>query len=204
MKPPKLKEALEHLSKNDKTLSTIIKNNGICNLTPRKEFFNSLLEAIIGQQLSVKAADSIITRFFAHFGQKPHPADVLNEDPDRMRELGLSNAKVKYVKDLASKILNQEILLDGIDKKTDTQIMDELLKVKGVGTWTVHMFLIFTLGRENVLPAGDLGIKKSIMINYKLKELPTEEQIIKISKRRGWAPHNSLASLYLWKSLDNK
>lgn len=204
MKPPKLKKALEHLSKNDKTLSTIIKNNGICNLTPRKEFFNSLLEAIIGQQLSVKAADSIIARFYAHFGSKPHPADILNEDPDLMRGLGLSNAKVKYVKDLSEKILKKEISLDGIEQKPDGEIMEELLKVKGVGRWTVHMFLIFTLARPDVLPTGDLGIKKAIWINYKLKELPTEEEIIKISKRRGWAPYNSLASLYLWKSLDNK
>jgi DNA-3-methyladenine glycosylase II len=204
MKPEKFKKALAHLSKNDKTLSRIIKNNGICNLTPRKDFFNSLLEAIIGQQLSVKAADAIIKRFFAHFGENPHPKDILEEEHDLMRQLGLSNAKVKYVKDLAEKILKNEILLDGIEKKSNEEVMNELVKVKGIGRWTVDMFLIFTLAREDVLPTGDLGMKKAIAINYKLKEIPAEEEIIKISKKKGWAPYNSIASLYLWKSLDNK
>lgn len=204
MKPEKFKKALEHLSKKDKTLSRIIKNNGICNLTPRKDFFNSLLEAITGQQLSVKAADAIITRFYAHFGKNPHPKDILTESHDLMRQLGLSNAKVKYVKDLSEKLLNNEISLDGIEKKTNEEVIRELIQVKGIGKWTVDMFLIFTLGREDVLPTGDLGLKKAIAINYKLKEMPTEEEVAKISKKKGWAPYNSVASLYLWKSLDNK
>lgn len=204
MKPEKLKKALEYLSKNDKTLSTIIKNNGICNLTSRKDFFNSLLEAIVGQQLSIKAASAIINKFYAHFGQNPHPKDILTESHERMRQLGLSNAKVKYVKDLAEKIMKEEINLDGIEKRDDDQILEELIKVKGIGKWTVHMFLIFTLGRPDVLPVGDLGLKKSITLNYKLKEMPSEEIVLKISKKKGWAPYNSLASLYLWKSLDNK
>jgi len=204
MNPQKLKLALEHLSKNDKILSTIIKINGICNLTPRKDFFNSLLEAISGQQLSVKAADSIIKRVYSHFGENPLPGDILQESHENMRQLGLSNAKVKYIKDLAQKVTDNEIKLEGIHKKPDVEIMAELTRVKGIGEWTVHMFLIFTLGREDVLPTGDLGIKKALFMNYKLKEYPTPEQIIKISKKRGWAPYNSIASLYLWKSLDNK
>lgn len=204
MKPEKFKKALAYLSKNDKTLSRIIKNNGTCNLTPRKDFFNSLLEAITGQQLSVKAADAIIGRFFAHFGKNPHPKDILEESHDLMRQLGLSNAKVKYVKDLSEKLLNKEIILDGLEKKSDDEIFEELVKVKGIGRWTVDMFLIFTLAREDVLPKGDLGLKKAIALNYKLKEMPNEEEIIKISKKKGWAPYNSIASLYLWKSLDNK
>ncbi len=204
MKPEKLKKALQHLSKNDKTLSTIIKNNGICNLTPRKDFFNSLLEAIIGQQLSVKAADSIINRFYGHFGEAPHPKDIIAEAHEKMRELGLSNAKVKYVKDLAEKLLNNEVSLEGIEKMGDEEIIEELSKVKGIGRWTVHMFLIFTLGRPDVLPTGDLGIKKAVTNEYKLKKLATEEKVAKISQKMGWAPFNSIACLYLWKTLDKK
>lgn len=204
MNPQKLKLALDHLSKNDKTLSTIIKNNGICNLTPRKDFFNSLLEAIAGQQLSVKAADAIIGKFYAHFGKNPFPGDILKESHDKMRQLGLSNAKVKYIKDLSQKMVDKEILLDGIERKSDAEIMEELTRVKGIGEWTVHMFLIFTLARQDILPTGDLGLKKALFNNYKLKEMPGKEEMIKISKKKGWAPYNSLASLYLWKSLDNK
>lgn len=204
MKPQKLKLALEILSNSDKTLSTIIKNNGTCNLTPRKDFFNSLLEAIIGQQLSVKAANSIINRFYAHLGQNPSPNQILECQHELLRSLGLSNNKVKYVKDLSEKILNKEILLENIEKKTNEEILNDLIKVKGIGKWTVDMFLIFTLGRPDVLPTGDLGLKKAIMINYKLKKMPTEEKVLKISKKNGWAPYNTLASLYLWKALDNK
>jgi DNA-3-methyladenine glycosylase II len=204
MKPKKFKKALEILSNSDKTLSTIIKNNGTCNLTSRKDFFNSLLEAIIGQQLSVKAADAIISRFYAHFGKNPAPNEILASPDELLRSLGFSNNKVKYIKDLSGKLLNREIILEEIDKKSDDEILNELIKVKGIGKWTVDMFLIFALGRPDVLPAGDLGLKKAIKINYKLKEMPTEEKVIKISKKKGWAPYNSLASLYLWKSLNNK
>ena len=204
MKPEKLKKALEHLSKNDKTLSTIIKNNGICNLTSRKDFFNSLLEAIIGQQLSIKAADSIIKRFYGHFGENPQPADIIAAPHDILRGLGLSNAKAKYVKDLSEKVMNKEILLEKIDKKEDEEIREELVKVKGVGKWTADMFLIFTLGRPDVLPTGDLGLKNALVMNYKLKKFPSEEDVEKLSKKKGWTPYNSLASLYLWKSLEKK
>ncbi len=204
MKPKKLKIALESLSNSDKTLSTIIKNNGTCNLTSRKDFFNSLLEAIIGQQLSVKAADSIIDRFYAHFGQNPTPEAILAAQNEDLRSLGFSNSKVKYVKDLSDKILNKEIVLENLEEKSDEEIHRELIKVKGIGKWTVDMFLIFTLGRPDVLPTGDLALKKAVMMNYKLKKMPTEEKVIKISKKNEWAPYNSLASLYLWKSLDKK
>jgi len=204
MKPEKLKKALEHLSKNDKTLSTIIKNNGICNLTSRKDFFNSLLEAIIGQQLSLKAAGCIIKRFYGQFGINPHPADILAAPDELLRSLGLSNAKVKYVKDLSDKVLKNTVKLDGIEKKNDEGIYKELVQVKGIGKWTIDMFLIFTLGRENILPTGDLGLKNAIVMNYKLRKFPEEKDVEKLSKKGGWAPYNSIASLYLWETLNKK
>jgi DNA-3-methyladenine glycosylase II len=121
-----------------------------------------------------------------------------------LRDLGLSNAKAKYVIDLSYKLLSAEIKLNGISKLSESEIMNELIKVKGIGPWTVHMFLIFVLGKPNILPEGDLGIKKAIMLNYNLENLPTGEEVIKLSKIKNWAPYNTYASLYLWKSIDGK
>lgn len=199
-----IKKGIRHLSKNDKTLSTIIKTNGVINLIQHKQYFNLLLEAIIGQQLSVYASASILKRFRAFFKNNPQPELIVQTDSTALRALGLSNAKVKYVKDLSQKILSGGVKLKGLARKTDEQIIEELTKVKGIGVWTVHMFLIFKLGRLDILPCGDLGIRKAIMINYKLKKMPDEKKINSLAAKNNWHPYCSVASLYLWKSLDNK
>lgn len=195
---------IKHLSKHDKVMSTLIKNYGICNLQSRRKYFNLLIGSIIGQQLSVKAADSIEKKFFDYFAGNPTPQEVISTPHQKLRDLGLSNAKVRYVKDLSDKILNKEISLRGIKNKTESEIMAELTRVKGIGEWTVHMFLIFTLGKINVLPYSDLGIRKAIMLNYGLKKMPDEKKVIKFAKEYNWYPYCSIASWYLWKSLDNK
>jgi DNA-3-methyladenine glycosylase II len=138
-------KGIKHLSKHDKVLSTLIKNYGICNLRPRKKYFNLLLSSIIGQQLSVTAADSICKKFLLFFNNNPTPEYVLRVSHEELRQLGLSNAKAKYVKDLSQKIIDKEINLKNIGSRSDEEIMMELTKVKGIGVWTVHMFLIFTL-----------------------------------------------------------
>jgi len=196
--------AIKHISKHDKALSTIIKNNGIINLTLHKKYFNLILGSIIGQQLSMYAAGAIKKRFMNYFKNNPVPDLILQTDDLTLRSLGLSNAKVKYVKDLSTKILSGEVKLKRLSKKSDDEIIAELTKVKGIGVWTVHMFLIFTLGRMNVLPVGDLGIRKAVMLNYGLKKLPNEKKIRSIAKKNNWHPYCSIASLYLWQSLDNK
>jgi len=195
---------IKHLSKHDKVLSTLIKNYGICNLQPHKKYYNLLLRSIVGQQLSVTAADAIADRFFNYFNHKPKPENILKTPHEELRALGLSNAKVKYVKDLSQKILDGEVKLKNFSSKTDEEIISELTVVKGIGVWTVHMFLIFTLGRLNVLPYSDLGIRKGVMLNYGLKKLPDERKIFKIAKENNWNPYCSIVSLYLWQSLDNK
>ena len=119
-----------------------------------------------------------------------------------LRSLGLSNAKAKYVKDLAEKVISKNISLNRFGKLNEEQIMTELTKVKGIGPWTVHMFLMFVLGKKDVLPIGDLGIKKAIMLNYNLKNLPTSEEVLNISRKNNWSPYNTYASMYLWKSID--
>lgn len=203
MQNAEIKRAIKHISKHDNTLSTIIKNIGIINLTPHKKYFNALLDAIIGQQLSTSAADKIASRFMNLFNNKPVPEQILKAEDASLRAAGLSNAKVKYVKDLAEKILSREINLKWLSKKSDEEIIFELTKVKGIGVWTSHMFLIFTLGRLNVLPHSDLGVRKAVMLNYNLKKLPDEKKIRSISKKNNWNPYCSIVSLYLWRSLDN-
>jgi DNA-3-methyladenine glycosylase II len=195
--------AAKHLSKNDKLLSTIIKSNGIRNLTSNNKYFNSLLDAIIGQQLSIAAAATIRKRFYAFLNNKPTPELILESHDSNLRACGLSNAKVKYVKDLALKVVSKEISLRNFSKKSDEEVIELLTKVKGVGIWTAHMFLMFTLGRENVLPVGDLGIRKAIMLIYNLPEMPNELTIQKIAAKYNWHPYCSHASLYLWSYLDN-
>lgn len=200
----KIEKAIEHLSKNDYVLSRLIKNFGTCNLLPHKKYFFALLRAITGQQLSMRAAAAIDKKFMSYFNHTPTPEQILNSSDSELRALGLSNAKVKYVKDLSAKILSGEVNLKGISNKSDEEIISQLTKVKGIGIWTVHMFLIFTLGRLNVLPYSDLGIRKAVMLNYGLKKLPDEKKVIKVARENKWHPYCTIASIYLWKSLDNQ
>lgn len=185
-------------------MSRIIKKFGKCNLQPHRDYFNALLQAIVGQQLSVKSAAAINGRLFEKFNNQPTPELIIATKDDEFKKIGLSNAKIKYVKDLSARIINKEISLKNFNKKSDEDIIAELTKVKGIGIWTSHMFLIFTLGRLNVLPYGDLGIKKAIMLNYNLRKLPDEQKVIKIAKKHNWAPYNSVAAWYLWKTLDSE
>ncbi len=203
MKNNQINAALKHLSDNDGTISTLIRKFGTCNLQPHSQYFNSLLRAIIGQQLSVKAASSIYKRFNEYFNHKPKPEEILKSSDLLLRGFGLSNAKVKYVKDLSLKVISKEIKIRNFSYRTDEEIIFELCKVKGIGLWTAQMFLMFTLGRMNVLPVSDLGIRKSIMLNYGLKKLPDEKKIRQIAKKNNWNPYCSIVSLYLWKSLDS-
>ena len=182
----------------------LISKFGPVELKQRRNYFSSLVTSIIGQQLSVHSARAIINRFSQHFESEITPEKIISSDFQSLRSLGLSNAKSKYVIDLSHKLLSGEIKLNGISKLSESEIMNELTKVRGIGPWTVHMFLIFVLGKPNILPEGDLGIKKAIMLNYNFKNLPTGEEVIKLSKNKNWAPYKTYASLYLWKSIDGK
>lgn len=199
-----IEKGILHISSNDKYLNTIISvsETALGGLLPKKNYYRALLRSIIGQQLSVKAAAAINRKFLNYFKNKPDPEKILGTDDRVLRNLGLSNAKVKYVKDLSSKILKKEIKLNRLDKKSNEQIISELTQVNGIGVWTVHMFLIFTLGRLDVLPATDLGVRKVIKNTYRLRKLPDERKVYLISRKNGWAPYNSIACWYLWRSLE--
>lgn len=202
MKSKEIQNAVTYLKNNDKKLAKVIVNTQKCDLKPHNNYYISLLEAIIGQQLSMKAADSIFRKFMTHFSMEPLPINIIETPAEILRGLGLSNAKVKYVKDLAEKVEDRSLSFKNINKLSDDEIITLLTKVKGIGVWTAHMFLIFTIGRANVLPIGDLGIKKAIKNIYNLNELPNEAAVEVIASDNGWSPYCSVAAWYLWKSLE--
>jgi len=183
-------------------LKCIISRSPAFTARRSNNFYISLIQAIINQQLSVKAGESIYKKFSGHFGSNVKPELVAETSALTLRSLGLSNAKCIYVKDLSEKILANQLSLKTLSRKTDEEVILELTKVKGIGVWTAHMFLIFSLGRLDVLPVGDLGIKNAIRKNYRLKKLPDEKKITSLSTKNNWKPYQSIASWYLWMSLE--
>ncbi|PIZ63284.1 DNA-3-methyladenine glycosylase 2 family protein [Candidatus Saccharibacteria bacterium CG_4_10_14_0_2_um_filter_52_9] len=198
-----LQKAVIHLSKNDPVLAPIIKRAGLAKLEPHGDYYGALVNSIIGQQLSVKAAASIKQRFRDLFGgELPAPAAILEKSVEELRGVGFSYAKANYVRDLAQHVIDGRVRFDKLDKQTNEVIIAELTDVKGVGEWTAHMFLKFCMGRLDVLPVGDLGIRNGIRALYGLKDLPTPDQITKLAKKNNWHPYESAASWYIWHSLD--
>jgi DNA-3-methyladenine glycosylase II len=200
-------EAVEHLRQSDDTLAKVIDERGELDLEARvrgrpQDAYGALLRAIVGQQLSVKAARSIYERFTGLFdGKTPTPQQILDTDPDTLRSAGLSRAKANYVRSLAEHVISGELELDRLNELSDDEIMAELTAVKGLGEWTAHMFLLFHLGRPDVLPVGDLGVRRAVERLYGLEALPSVAELEALGER--WRPYRSLASLYLWESLDN-
>lgn len=166
----------------------------------RRSRYEALIEVIVSQQLSVKAADTIFARFVALFpGRKfPTPEMILSMPDEKMRNAGLSGSKAKYIKDLATKIHAKELKLHSLHKLADEEVMIELVKIKGIGKWTAEMFLMFSLNREDLFSHGDLGLRNAVKRLYGFKTKPTEAQIEKIAIK--WSPHRTLACRYLWKS----
>jgi DNA-3-methyladenine glycosylase II len=196
--------ASEVLSSNDPVLKNIITQFGPCEIIPTKNYYQRLVESIIGQQLSVKAAASIRLKFLGLFdGKFPIPEQIVEKDIEEYRKAGLSYAKARYIQDLAVHTIEKKIKFEKFSELPNEEIIKELTNVKGIGEWTAHMFLMFGLGRLDVLPTGDLGIKNGIKKLYSLKELPTPEKIEEISDKNNWAPYQTVASWYIWRSLDN-
>jgi len=164
----------------------------------------ALVRTIAGQQLSVLAARAIYTRLTARFdGRAPTPQEILADDPEELRlAAGFSRAKVSYLRSLAEHVLSGELELDRLDQLSDEQAIAELIAVKGIGEWSAHMFLMFQLERPDVLPVGDLGIRRAIERSYELDGLPDPASIEKIAEP--WRPQRTLACRYLWRSLDNE
>lgn len=165
--------------------------------------YGALLRSIIGQQLSTTAAHAIYGRVIDFFdGHIPTPAQLFAADPDALRGAGLSRAKVVYLRDLAERVSDGRLAIDRLADLPDETVAAELIAVNGIGQWTVDMFLLFHLRRPDILPVGDLGIRSAVKTAYALPELPLPAELVRIAEP--WRPHRSLASLYLWHSLDNE
>ena len=203
--PENFQKAANHLSDNDALLSEVIKNAPLPSFVPHKNYYQELVESIISQQLSVKAAATILKRFKELFSTDfPTPEDILATDIEALRSVGLSRQKASYIKDLATRVLDGSVQFAHLDSLSNQQIIDELVQIKGVGIWTVHMFLLFCMGRLDVLPTGDLGIKNGIYKLYALAEKPTPDDMRMIALNNNWHPYESVASWYIWHSLDNQ
>jgi DNA-3-methyladenine glycosylase II len=199
---------MERLRRTDSAIGRLIQELGPLDEHARRrgrpaDAYGALLRSIVGQQLSTKAARTIYERLTDQFGGRtPTPAELIQADPETIRAAGLSRAKVAYLRDLAERVEDGELELDRIAELPDDEISAQLTAVKGLGRWTVDMFLIFHLGRPDVLPVGDLGIRRAVERAYALDELPGAEELTRIAEP--WRPQRSLACLYLWRSLDNE
>ena len=186
--------------KKDSKFAKIIKDVGVYQVKITKNRYQSLIEAIITQQLSGSAANSITRKFRKLYNSKfPKPIDVIETSDSHLRKTGLSRMKIMYIKELSKKIESKELNMRTISRLNDEQIIAKLTEIKGIGRWTAEMFLIFSLGRLDVLPVGDLGLRKGVQLMFSLKELPDAQQIEKLAQR--WRPYRTIATWYLWKSL---
>jgi DNA-3-methyladenine glycosylase II len=194
-----MKEKLELLAKNDPVLGRFIKIIGVLELTNRDDHYLSLVKSIIGQQLSVKAANTIFNRFADVTGHIFTPEKILVLPEEKMREIGISRPKISYIKDLSQKVLNEDINLHTLDKLGNDDIILALTTVKGIGKWTAEMFLIFSLGRENVLSHLDVGLHRGAKWLYDSED----GKATLIEKGENWDPFQSIASLYLWEVVNS-
>jgi DNA-3-methyladenine glycosylase II len=198
----------EHLRAADPILGALIDALGPIDLSDRAgrpdDHYGALVRSIVGQQLSTKAARTIYGRLCERYGGRtPTPAELIADDLDALRlAAGLSRAKASYLKSLAEHVVGGELELERFDAMPDAEIAAELIAVKGLGQWTVDMFLMFHLQRPDVLPVGDLGIRRAVERAYELPDLPDPAQLTELAAP--WRPHRTLACRYLWRSLDNE
>ena len=201
--------ARKALAASDPVMATLVERIGKLDVKTRlkrrseerpADAYGALLRAIVGQQLSTKAARTIYGRVIGLFGDRtPSPEGLLEASEADLRGAGLSGRKVEYIRDLASHVIEGELEVDRLDRLPDEEVIEEIVAVRGLGRWTAEMFLLFHLERPDVLSGGDLGIRKAVQVEYELDEMPPPTRVLEIGEP--WRPHRSLASLYLWESL---
>jgi DNA-3-methyladenine glycosylase II len=201
--------ARKRLAAADPAMAALIERIGPIDVATRlrrrseerpADAYGALLRAIVGQQLSTKAARTIYRRVCELFGgTTPSPEQLLEASEADLRAAGLSGRKAEYIRDLASHVLSGELELDRLDRLSDEEAIEEIVAVRGLGQWTAEMFLLFHLERPDVLSGGDLGIRKAVQVEYGLDQMPAPQRVLEIGE--AWRPHRSLASLYLWESL---
>lgn len=197
-----MRKAVSHLKKCDPVLRAIIERVGPCRMEFGLPEFCSLAEAIVYQQLNGKAAVTIFKRFAALAGEPLTPEGILKLSDEQLRGVGLSKQKSAYLKDLAAKTAAGLLDFARLPELPDEKVIQHLTQVKGIGVWTAHMFLMFSLRRPNVLPTGDYGVQVAIRKHYKKRKLPKPKDMEKIAK--AWEPYRSVACWYMWRSLDIK
>jgi DNA-3-methyladenine glycosylase II len=196
-------KGIKHLKKNDKVIAKLIKDIKIDQRKLNDDYLEAIVRSIIYQQISGKAGSAIIGKFkMLYKGKIPLPKQFLDTPENKVRKAGISPQKYSYLKDLCERIESGALELKKFKHMESEKIIQELDEVRGIGRWTAEMFLISSLGRTDVIPADDLGIKKGIQKAYKLRKLPEKEKIMKLSKN--WQPYGTIASIYIWRSLDTK
>ena len=192
------------LVKRDKKMRVLINKFGRPDFNPRQDYFQSLLRSIVFQQLSGKAAQTIYERFVNLIPKTSNhcPNEVLKLDKEEMRNAGLSFQKIDYVRNLADYFENNPLQKKDVERMTDQEIRKKLIQIKGIGQWSVDMFLMFTLNRADIFPFTDLGIQKGIMKILKKKNLPSKKEMVNCSSK--WKPYRTIACWYLWRMVDDK
>lgn len=196
-----MKKALEHFKNNDPIIYNLARSVKLDNLTKPEDPFVDIVDSIISQQLSGKAAATIFGRFkklFPH--EKITPEKLLKIPDEKIRSAGISYSKISYIKGIAKEIVNENLDLNKMEDLSDEMVISEMIKLKGVGVWTAEMFLMFTLARPDIFSAGDLGLQNAIAKHYKIKGKPSKEKLLQISSK--WSPYRTLASRILWRSLE--
>ena len=197
-----MRKAVNHLKKCDPVLRAIIERVGPCRMEYGPAEFHSLAEAIVYQQLNGKAAVTIFKRFAALAGEPLTPEGILKLTDEQLRSVGLSKQKSAYLKDLAAKTAAGQLDFARLPELSDEEVIQHLTQVKGIGVWTAHMFLMFSLRRPNVLPTGDYGVQMAMKKHYRKRKLPKPKDMEKIAK--AWEPYRSVGCWYMWRSLDIK
>jgi len=194
--------ALKHLKKSDPVIGAIIRRVGPCAIQYREPSFETLVRSIVYQQLSGRVASVIFGRLHAAVGEEQlTPAGIMKLRPEKMRKLGLSAQKTRYIRELASHTKRGSVVFEGLPDIEDAAVIEHLTRVKGIGVWTAQMFLMFALRREDVLPVADLGIRSAMKKAYGLSDLPNPVEMQKIAA--AWKPYTSIACWYLWRSLED-
>ena len=199
MKPKYWNKGKTYLSNKDKVLKKLIQTYRNEYLNLNSNYFHSLINSIIGQQISVSAADSMKTKFFK-LKRNITPKTVSKLRTIDLRKCGLSRQKILYIRNISKFFLQNKKFIKNINKSSEEEIYNNLIEIKGVGNWTIHMFLMFSYGSSNIFPTGDLGFLKAISKLYKVK-LPISERKLKFLYKK-WSPYSSQATWYLWRSLD--
>ena len=185
--------------RQDKEMAQVIDTIGEYRLKKRNHHFSVLVESIISQQLATSAADAIFKRFKDLYPKFPTASEILATRKSKLRQVGLSSMKIEYLKDLAKHVNEGKLNMRALSRMDDEDVISHLTQVKGIGRWTAEMFLIFSLGRQDIFPVGDLALRKGVQILFSLQEIPKQNEAEKLGQR--WKPYRTIATWYLWKSL---